>query len=60
MEMSDQLHIPTALLPVPIWLQDILSHFPSGHNYRNSDQEIMPLQNEKENVQAPWQDRNCV
>jgi hypothetical protein len=60
MEVSDQLHSPTALLPVPIWLQDILSQIPSGHNYRNSDQEIFPRQNGKENVQALWQDHSCV
>jgi hypothetical protein len=60
MEISDQLHSLTASLPVPIWLQDILSQIPPGHNYRNSDQEILPLQNKKENVQAPWQDHNCV
>jgi len=48
MEMSDQVHSPTALFPVPIWFQDILSQFPFGRN-----QEIMPLQNEKKKVQAP-------
>jgi len=30
MEMSDQVHSPTALFPVPIWFQDILSQFPLG------------------------------